>query len=667
MCRSFWASLFISLIFFHFPAFGGCLLPLSEDEEIASAAAICRGSVISCKSFLTKDGQIYTGVEVQVDEVLKGQLPSIIEIVYRGGQLADGRTAVDSLSPEMRVGEENLLFLNRTSQGALFFQRGKAGVKRLEQKAQKKEKGAGRPFRQIERHEALLKKLRGQKKLVISEVSEKNFSTQSSADLLEPKQESTGITENTTFPREDEFPPLTISGDGIPGRWLAPDRGESIPVLVDIATLPTGITQEQGIKAVQDALAAWATACSVRFDFDPSTDLTNFGQAAYDIATTDRVLRIQLHDLFNSIEDNNASSAASTLGRAQFRTSFPSSLGGVGGDGGKVNEQEFHEIVNAGIVINHTQSALSEYNVFYSTLLHEIGHTMGINHSSEDFLETFEVLSKAVMYAFNNAGPGELQQLQGWDIGVVNRVHPVGNTPPFSANIIWSVITKNASGSSHKNTLQLPSFDLQSAPAELTASAVEQTSNGGTFSLQASTLTYTATLFFNQSVTSLESSFFDRFRFRLSDGTHLSPIYAVRIVAGLFDSFPSEADGLPDKWMLQYFGNADPSVGSRRGASDDFDGDGFTNLQEFYLWTDPTNPSSALKLTAFDRTTEPGSIHFEWQASPFINYQLQMSTDLITWAPAMYTISVESDSIGSATLRATNLGNHTFFRVKLLP
>jgi hypothetical protein len=48
----------------------------------------------------------------------------------------------------------------------------------------------------------------------------------------------------------------------------------------------------------------------------------------------------------------------------------------------------------------------------------------------------------------------------------------------------------------------------------------------------------------------------------------------------------SDNDGLPDPWELQYFGDLS------QGPNDDPDGDGLTNLEEFELGTDPTNPDT---------------------------------------------------------------------------
>jgi len=54
----------------------------------------------------------------------------------------------------------------------------------------------------------------------------------------------------------------------------------------------------------------------------------------------------------------------------------------------------------------------------------------------------------------------------------------------------------------------------------------------------------------------------------------------------------SDRDGLPDWWMLEHFGHRTGQVGDRSRASDDADGDGYSNLQEYNGGTDPTHPAS---------------------------------------------------------------------------
>ncbi len=87
-------------------------------------------------------------------------------------------------------------------------------------------------------------------------------------------------------------------------------------------------------------------------------------------------------------------------------------------------------------------------------------------------------------------------------------------------------------------------------------------------------------------------------------------------------------DGLPDDWQAQYWGAsaADwPSPGA------DPDGDGASTLAEFLAGTDPTDPSSVLKLSVQPTT---GGLLLQWNATAGSVYQLQMSTNLTSWSDA---------------------------------
>jgi Bacterial TSP3 repeat len=67
-------------------------------------------------------------------------------------------------------------------------------------------------------------------------------------------------------------------------------------------------------------------------------------------------------------------------------------------------------------------------------------------------------------------------------------------------------------------------------------------------------------------------------------------------VGGLGDSkLDTDGDGLPDLWERNYFGTLS------QGANDDYDGDGWTNLQEYQNGTDPTSADLSVLIN------EPGA------------------------------------------------------------
>jgi hypothetical protein len=73
------------------------------------------------------------------------------------------------------------------------------------------------------------------------------------------------------------------------------------------------------------------------------------------------------------------------------------------------------------------------------------------------------------------------------------------------------------------------------------------------------------------------------------------------------NAFDADGDGLPDAWEIQYFGSInDP----RATPNADPDGDGFTNLQEYYAGTNPLDANSSLRIDSVNVATGAAAIHF---------------------------------------------------------
>jgi dipeptidyl aminopeptidase/acylaminoacyl peptidase len=95
----------------------------------------------------------------------------------------------------------------------------------------------------------------------------------------------------------------------------------------------------------------------------------------------------------------------------------------------------------------------------------------------------------------------------------------------------------------------------------------------------------------------------------------------------------SDGDGIPDWWMLKYFGHATGWSSDLSLASDDADGDGLSNLQEWLIGTDPANPTSVLALQISAGTVTSNTISLKWSAIPGKSYQVQYKDDLneVNW------------------------------------
>jgi hypothetical protein len=124
-----------------------------------------------------------------------------------------------------------------------------------------------------------------------------------------------------------------------------------------------------------------------------------------------------------------------------------------------------------------------------------------------------------------------------------------------------------------------------------------------------------------------------------------STIYTLTVLSDV------DGDGIPDAWCQDYFGHASGQAGDHSRATDDFDGDGMTNGAEYIAGTDPTNPSSYLKVEPL--TTLASSnllVRIEFNAVSNRTYTIESSPSV---APPMW--SRVSDIVAAATNRAVIL------------
>ncbi len=89
----------------------------------------------------------------------------------------------------------------------------------------------------------------------------------------------------------------------------------------------------------------------------------------------------------------------------------------------------------------------------------------------------------------------------------------------------------------------------------------------------------------------------------------------------------SDSDGIPDWWLMQYFGHPTGEAGDLSLAQDDADGDGMTNLQEYLAGTDPRDPKSVFGVQISAVTTN-GSVVLSWGAAPGRGYQVLFKNNL---------------------------------------
>ncbi len=86
----------------------------------------------------------------------------------------------------------------------------------------------------------------------------------------------------------------------------------------------------------------------------------------------------------------------------------------------------------------------------------------------------------------------------------------------------------------------------------------------------------------------------------------------------------SDGNGILDNWEIQ-------NGGLGINLSVDSDGDGSSNLEEYYAGTSAIDPNSYLKAKITD--IAGGGVNFEWESVPGVIYQIYTSTDFQQWVP----------------------------------
>jgi len=137
---------------------------------------------------------------------------------------------------------------------------------------------------------------------------------------------------------------------------------------------------------------------------------------------------------------------------------------------------------------------------------------------------------------------------------------------------------------------------------------------------------------------------------------------SVSAILAAISTFPAHAildtnnNGLSDLWEKQHNnGNLFPNTFL---ATHDKDQDGWTNAKEAIAGTDPFNPNPPDGIVAVEITPSlvPGAFTLTWPTLIGKNYQLQVSTDLVTWTNLGYPITTTQNThtIGLNTTQPDN-------------
>ena len=131
----------------------------------------------------------------------------------------------------------------------------------------------------------------------------------------------------------------------------------------------------------------------------------------------------------------------------------------------------------------------------------------------------------------------------------------------------------------------------------------------------------------------------------------------------------SDGDGIPDWWMLAYFGHATGLESDHSCAGNDCDGDGLSNLQEYLSGTNPTNSASAFRILAVAR--EGSDLRVTWFTAGGHTNVVQATPDLgASYSDISSNVLIAGGS--DTTTNYLDVGGATnwpvrFYRARLVP
>jgi hypothetical protein len=375
------------------------IVGMTERALGRSADAIVIGTVARIETVAGRDGAIHTLVTLEVEERYKGHVAPVVTLKQPGGRLG-GRQLWIAGSPRFVRGERQLVFLSARRDGTARTTALGLGQFRLAPHPRTGDVMAERPVDLLVLGARPLRRVPLWKLLRTLRRAARDDRGRATAPLLaEPPELSLPGLERETV---EAFQVM----DAPPARWFEPDGGQPVVYAVD----PSGdakLGPTASLAAIDGALAAWTNVSGA------AITLARGGAAVPAPLSCNGVTQIVFNDPFDEMGAPVGCSGVLALGG--YCSGAASTV---------VNGLTFYRILEGNITFNSGFGGCSFWNTanLAEVATHEVGHTIGIGHSSEDDVAAPELKDATMYYRAHFDGRGAAVHAD--DVDAVRFVYP---------------------------------------------------------------------------------------------------------------------------------------------------------------------------------------------------------------------------------------------------